>query len=156
MTSSVYSHSQKFMEIALSEAEEAAQREEVPVGAVIVDSQTMQVLAAASNRTEELNDATAHAEMLALREAAKVFGAKRLINCDLYVTLEPCTMCAAAISMARIRRLYYGASDLKSGGIENGVKFFSPPSCHHRPEVYSGMNELRSKNLLKTFFKSKR
>ena len=156
MTSSVYSHSQKFMEIALSEAEEAAQREEVPVGAVIVDSQTMRVLAAAGNRTEEFNDATAHAEMLALREAAKVFGAKRLINCDLYVTLEPCTMCAAAISMARIRRLYYGASDLKSGGIENGVKFFSHPSCHHRPEVYSGMNELRSKNLLKTFFKSKR
>jgi len=156
MNGSVPPQSQKYMEIALAEAAEAALRKEVPVGAVIVDSQSHQVLAAASNRTEEFKDATAHAEMLALREAAKNYGGVRLVNCDLYVTLEPCAMCAAAISMARVRRLYFGASDPKSGGVENGPRFFSQPTCHHRPDVYGGIDELRSRRMLKDFFEMRR
>ena len=144
------------MEIALSEAEEAAQREEVPVGAVIVDSQTMRVLAAAGNRTEEFNDATAHAEMLALREATKVFGAKRLINCDLYVTLEPCPMCCQAISFARLPKLVFGAYDTKGGGVEHGPKIFSHPTSHHHLEILGGIEEQRCGELLTDFFNKKR
>ena len=156
MNGSAPSKTQKYMEIALAEAAEAALRNEVPVGAVIVDTQINRVLAAAGNRTEEFKDATAHAEMLALREAAKIYGGARLINCDLYVTLEPCGMCAAAISMARIRRLYFGASDPKSGGVENGPRFFSQNTCHHRPDVYGGIDELRSRRMLQEFFEVRR
>ncbi len=156
MNGSVPPHAQKYMEIALAEAAEAALREEVPVGAVIVDTQSQEVLAAAGNRTEELRDATAHAEMLVLREAAKVYGGTRLVDCDLYVTLEPCAMCAAAISMARVRRLYFGASDPKSGGVENGPQFFSQPTCHHRPDVYGGIDELRARRMLQDFFEVRR
>ena len=146
----------QFMEMALGEAAEAALREEVPVGAVVVDPQTNQVLAAAGNRTEEMADATAHAEMLVLREAAKAFGGARLFGCDLYVTLEPCPMCAQAISLCRIRRLYYGASDPKSGGVENGPHIFDQPTCHHKPEVYSDIDEVRAARMLSDFFAERR
>lgn len=144
------------MEIALAEAAKAALRGEVPVGAVIVDTQSHEVLGATGNRTEELKDATAHAEMLVLREAAKAYGGTRLVDCDLYVTLEPCAMCAAAISMARIRRLYFGASDPKSGGVENGPRFFTQPTCHHLPDVYGGIDELRARRMLQEFFEVRR
>lgn len=142
------------MELALAEAKAAAAREEVPVGAVIVrDGET---IAAAGNRTRELNDATAHAEMLAIRAAAETLGQERLDDCDLYVTLEPCTMCAAAISFARIRRLYFGALDPKGGAVESGVRFFAQPTCHHAPEVYGGMAERESSELLRAFFRQRR
>lgn len=139
------------MPLALDEARAAATRGEVPVGAVIV-SPAGDVLAVAANRTRELNDPTAHAEMLAIRAACAALGDERLVDCDLYVTLEPCPMCAAAISFARIRRLYYGAADPKGGGVEHGARIFSQPTCHHVPEVYSGLAEAEAGALLKTFF----
>ncbi len=143
------------MALALAEARAAAARGEVPVGAVVV-SPTGEVLAVAGNRTLELRDPTAHAEMLAIRGACAVFGSERLTGCDLYVTLEPCPMCAAAISFARLRRLYYGASDPKGGGIEQGARVFSQPTCHHVPEIYPGIAEAEAAALLKTFFAERR
>ena len=133
-------------------AETAATRGEVPVGAVVVDSTSGDVLARAHNRIEELGDPTAHAEILALREAAQVKKTPRLMDCDLYVTLEPCTMCASAISLARIRRLYFGASDPKGGGVEHGARVFEQRTCHHAPEVYGGIDARRSEELLRQFF----
>lgn len=152
MTQSEYS----FMALALREAEQAAARGEVPVGAVIVDAAGGEILARAGNRSEALNDPTAHAEMLAIRKAAAAAGAPRLDGCDLYVTLEPCAMCAAAISFARIRRLYFGAYDPKGGGVEHGARFFQQPTCHHAPEVYGGLEESRAANLLLKFFQERR
>ena len=143
-----------FMRLALEEAEAAAGRGEVPVGAVVVGGD--RVLGRAGNRVEELGDPLAHAEMLAIRSAAATIGAPRLTECDLYVTLEPCTMCAAAISLARIRRLYFGAYDPKGGGVEHGARFFSQPTCHHRPEVYGGIEERAAGALLRRFFAHKR
>ena len=139
---------------ALEEAEAAAARGEVPVGAVIVD-QAGAVLASAGNRSEELGDPTAHAEMLAIRAAAIGRG-PRLTDCDLYVTLEPCPMCAQAISLARLRRLYYGASDPKGGGVEHGPRIFTQATCHHRPETYGGIDEVRAGELLRDFFRPRR
>ena len=143
------------MALALAEARAAAARGEVPVGAVVV-SPTGEVLAVAGNRTLELRDPTAHAETLAIRGACAAIGSERLIGCDLYVTLEPCPMCAAAISFARLRRLYYGASDPKGGGVEQGPRIFDQKTCHHRPEVYSGIGEAPAAALLKTFFRARR
>lgn len=143
------------MELALAEAEAAAARGEVPVGAVVVDAKGA-VLARAGNRTLELKDPTAHAEMLVIREAAALLGSERLIGCDLYVTLEPCPMCAGAISFARLRRLYFGAPDEKSGGVEHGPRVFSHATCHHAPDVYGGISERRAALLLKDFFALRR
>ncbi|KAG1713619.1 tRNA-specific adenosine deaminase [Nymphon striatum] len=143
------------MEAALTAARDAASRGEVPVGAVIV-SPAGDVIATASNRTRELNDPTAHAEILAIRAACAQLGQERLAGYDLYVTLEPCPMCAAAISNARISRLYYGASDPKSGGVAQGPAVFSHPQCHHAPEVYEGLSAQASEALLKSFFVEKR
>ncbi len=143
-----------FMEIALSEAEAAAARGEVPIGAVVALGDT--IVAQAGNRTRERNDPTAHAEMLAIRDAAASLSAERLASADLYVTLEPCTMCAAAISFARIRRLYFGATDEKGGAVVSGVRFFAAPTCHHVPDVYQGMAETRSAQLLRNFFLERR
>ena len=140
---------------AFTEAEMAAERGEVPVGAVITDK-LGNILAVAGNRTLINHDPTAHAEMLVIREVAAKLGSERLVDCDMYVTLEPCAMCAAAISFARIRRLYYGASDEKMGAVEHGPVFFAQPTCHHKPEIYGGIGELRSQELLKSFFKSRR
>ena len=145
-----------FMALALAEAERAGERGEVPVGAVVVEAGTGALLAAAGNRVEELRDPTAHAEMLALRAAAERQGAPRLTDCDLYVTLEPCPMCAAAISFARVRRLYFGAADPKGGGVEHGPRIFSQPTCHHRPEVYGGIDAERAGDLLTRFFQARR
>jgi tRNA(adenine34) deaminase len=146
---------QSHMLLALSEAEAAGARGEVPIGAVVVGPDGV-LVAAAGNRTRELNDPTAHAELLAIRAACALLGAERLTNCDLYVTLEPCPMCAAAISFARIRRLYYGASDPKGGGVEHGARVFNHPTCHHAPEVYPGIDEARAAAVLRTFFQAKR
>lgn len=143
-----------FMDLAFAQAQAAALRGEVPVGAVIVRNGS--VLAAAGNETRTLRDPTAHAEMLAIREACRALDVERLPDADLYVTLEPCAMCAAAISFARIRRLYFGASDPKGGAVVNGPRFFASPTCHHAPEVYSGIGESRSAALLKSFFREKR
>jgi tRNA(adenine34) deaminase len=143
------------MQRALAEAEAAAARGEVPVGAVLLDAGG-RFLAAAGNRTEELNDPTAHAELLAIRAAATKLGAPRLVDCDLYVTLEPCPMCAQAISFARIRRLYYGAADAKSGGVEHGPRIFTTSSCHHVPEIYGGIGEREASELLRRFFRERR
>ena len=145
---------QSFMDDALAEARGAEAAGEVPVGAVIVRDGA--VIARAGNRTLRDRDPTAHCEMLAIRQAAAGLGAERLTDCDLYVTLEPCAMCAAAISFARIRRLYYGAADPKGGAVDNGVRFFASPTCHHRPEVYGGINESEAAALLKEFFKARR
>jgi len=143
-----------FMALALGEAQAAAARGEVPVGAVIaLDGATV---AAAGNRTRELRDPTAHAEMLAIRHACEVLSQERLTGCDLYVTLEPCTMCAGAISFARLRRLYFGAADEKGGAVTSGVRFFAAPTCHHAPEVYPGMAEVESAAMLKAFFEDRR
>ena len=142
------------MDDALAEARAAQGAEEVPVGAVIVREGA--VIARAGNRTLRDRDPTAHAEMLAIRAAAAAIGSERLTDCDLYVTLEPCAMCAAALSFARIRRLYYGAADPKGGAVDNGVRFFSSPTCHHRPEVYGGMSESEAAALLKDFFRARR
>lgn len=143
------------MTIALNEARAAAERGEVPVGAVIVGPDG-QVVAHAGNRTRELSDPTAHAEVLALRAACKAAGSERLPGHDLYVTLEPCPMCAAAISAARIARLYYGAADPKSGGVAVGARVFSHPQCHHAPEVYDGIAGSEAEALLKSFFSERR
>jgi len=143
-----------FMSIALDEARAAAAAGEVPVGCVIVRGGA--VVARAHNRTLAERDPTAHCEMLAIRAAAAALGSERLTDCDLYVTLEPCAMCAAAISFARIRRLYYGAADPKGGAVENGVRFFASPTCHHRPEVYGGIGEAEAAALLKDFFRGRR
>ena len=143
-----------FMEIAFAEARKAAESGEVPVGCAIV--RDGEVIAQAGNRTLTDRDPTAHAEMIALRRAAERIGSERLVDCDLYVTLEPCAMCAAALSFARIRRLYYGASDPKGGAVESGVRFFASPTCHHRPEVYGGLGESEAAQLLKDFFAAKR
>jgi tRNA(Arg) A34 adenosine deaminase TadA len=143
------------MERALAAARAAAVRGEVPVGAVIVGPDGA-VLAEAGNRTEEDRDPTAHAEMLAIRRAAAALGAPRLVDCDLYVTLEPCPMCAQAISFARIRRLYWGASDSKGGGVEHGPRIFDQPSCHHRPELYPGLADCEAAELLQAFFRDRR
>ena len=140
----------KPMSIALAEARAAAARGEVPIGAAIVADGRL--VARAGNRTIELDDPTAHAEMLVIRAAAGALGSQRLTGLDLYVTLEPCTMCAAAISFARLRRLYYGAADPKGGGVDSGVRFFRQPSCHHAPEVYSGIGESDATTLLTDFF----
>jgi len=140
---------------ALLEAEAAAERGEVPVGAVLAGPDGA-LLAAAGNRTREFSDPTAHAELLAIRQASEKLGSERLIGCDLYVTLEPCAMCAAAISFARIRRLYYGAADPKGGGVEHGARVFNQETCHHRPEIYAGIDEARAAALLKAFFQDKR
>jgi tRNA(Arg) A34 adenosine deaminase TadA len=144
------------MERALAEARLAAERGEVPVGAVVVDGASGAILAAAGNRVEELRDPTAHAEILALREAAARKGAPRLPDCDLYVTLEPCALCAAAISFARVRRLYFGAPDPKGGAVEHGPRFFAQPTCHHAPDVYGGIGESASAALLRDFFRRRR
>ena len=144
------------MAVALAEAEAAAARDEVPVGAVLVDGATGAILAQSGNRVEELHDPTAHAELLVIRAAAAAGKAKRLPGCDLYVTLEPCPMCAQAISFARIRRLYFGAYDPKGGGVEHGPRIFGQPTCHHRPEIHGGIGESRAGELLKAFFRAKR
>jgi cytosine deaminase len=142
------------MEMALEEARAAGERGEVPIGAVVVVEGS--VVAASGNRTRELNDVTAHAEIAAIRMACEKLGQERLAGADLYVTLEPCTMCAAAISFARIRRLYYGAEDPKGGAVDNGVRFYTQPTCHHAPEVYSGFNETESADMLRAFFSERR
>jgi tRNA(Arg) A34 adenosine deaminase TadA len=143
------------MDLAFAEAEAAGLRGEVPIGAVVV-SASGEVLARAGNRTLELRYPTAHAEMLAIREACARLGSERLIDCDLYVTLEPCAMCAAAISFARFRRLYFGAADPKGGAVEHGPRFFAQPTCHHAPEIYGGIGEARAGELLKRFFAARR
>jgi len=142
------------MDEALGEARAASAAGEVPIGCVIVRDGA--IVVRAFNRTLLDRDPTAHAEMLAIRAAAAALGSERLIDCDLYVTLEPCAMCAAAISFARVRRLYYGAADEKGGAVENGVRFYTSPSCHHRPEVYGGIGEAEAAKLLKDFFKERR
>ena len=143
-----------FMALALNEARLAAGRGEVPVGAVLVLEG--RIVSSAGNRTRELHDPTAHAEILAIREASNVLQNERLSEADLYVTLEPCAMCAGAISFARIRRLYYGAEDLKGGAVSNGPRFFAQETCHHAPEVYSGVGENEAAKLLRDFFKERR
>ena len=143
------------MDIALEEARSASERGEVPVGAVVV-APNGEIISRASNRTREKKDPSAHAEMLAIRAACKLLGQERLVNHDLFVTLEPCAMCASLISAARIRRLYYGASDRKSGGVEQGARIFLHPQSHHRPEIYSGIGEDKAVELLKAFFASLR
>jgi tRNA(adenine34) deaminase len=142
------------MAMALEEAHAAAERGEVPIGAAIVVDGT--IVASAGNRTLADDDPTAHAEILAIRAAASALGSQRLTGADLYVTLEPCAMCAAAISFARIRRLYYGAADPKGGAVDSGVRFFNQPTCHHAPEVYGGLRESESGALLKAFFRARR
>ncbi|MGD9478270.1 nucleoside deaminase [Shinella sp. G-2] len=142
------------MEIALAEARAAGARGEVPVGAVLVKDGT--VIAQSGNRTRAENDVTAHAEVAVIREGARKLGQERLTGADLYVTLEPCTLCAAAISFARIRRLYYGAEDPKGGAVDNGVRFFAQPTCHHAPDVYSGLSGTEAADILKDFFTERR
>ena len=145
--------SQSFMDIAIIEARAAAQLGEVPVGCVIV--RDSEIIARAGNRTLGNCDPTAHAELIAIRQAAALTS-ERLSDCDLYVTLEPCAMCAAAMSFARIRRLYYGAADPKGGAVENGVRYFSSATCHHRPEIYGGIGEQEAGDLLRAFFAARR
>jgi cytosine deaminase len=143
-----------FMEAAFEEARAAGARGEVPIGAVVV--RDGEILGRAGNETRALNDVTAHAEVLAIRRAASAVGDERLVDADLYVTLEPCTMCAAAISFARIRRLYYAAQDIKGGAVENGVRFYQQATCHHMPEVYSGIRESEAAELMRSFFQDRR
>ena len=142
------------MDLALKAAENAGKSGEVPIGCVIVLNDRL--VATAGNRTVRDRDPTAHAEILAIRRASEAIGSERLVDCDLYVTLEPCTMCAGAISLARIRRLYYGASDPKGGAVDSGVRFFASPTCHHIPEVYSTVGETEAATLLRDFFKARR
>ena len=143
-----------FMDLALKQAQNAENAGEVPIGCVIVRDGA--VIAQAGNRTLTDRDPTAHAEVLAIREAARLIGSERLTDCDLYVTLEPCTMCAGAISFARIRRLYYGAADAKGGAVDSGVRFFASPTCHHAPEIYPSVGESEAAALLTNFFKARR
>jgi tRNA(Arg) A34 adenosine deaminase TadA len=143
------------MAAAIAEAEKASRAGEVPVGAVVADAGG-RIVAAAGNRIRRDNDPTAHAEMLVIRDAAKALGSERLVDCDLYVTLEPCAMCAQAVSLARIRRLYFGAADPKGGAVEHGPRLFAQPTCHHRPEVYGGIDEARAAALLRGFFADRR
>ncbi len=143
-----------FMENALKQARIAFEKDEVPVGAVIVENG--KIIATSHNQNLILKDPTAHAEILAIRKAAKIKDSARLDGCDLYVTLEPCAMCASAIALARIRRVYYAASDIKFGAVENGVRIFSSISCHHKPEIYSGISGEESKELMQSFFRNKR
>jgi len=143
-----------FMDLALAQARVASAAGEVPVGCVIVRDGI--VITWAGNRTLATHDPTAHCEMVAIRAAAQALGSERLIDCDLYVTLEPCAMCAGALSLARIRRLYYAAPDPKGGAVDNGVRFFASPSCHHRPEVYAGIGEAEASALLRDFFRERR
>jgi tRNA(adenine34) deaminase len=145
---------QSFMDAALAQAHAAGEAGEVPIGAVVVRAGA--VIAQAGNRTLMYRDPTAHAEIIAIRQAARALANERLIDCDLYVTLEPCTMCAAAISLARIRRLYYGAADFKAGAVEHGVQFFSDRTCLHRPEIYGGIGEREAATLLQNFFRARR
>ncbi len=140
---------------AFEEAAAAGVRGEVPVGACVTNRDG-KILASAGNRTRELSDPTAHAEVLAIREAGGLLGSERLADCDLHVTLEPCAMCAAAISFARIRRLYFGVDDEKMGAVENGPRFFASPACHHAPEVYAGMGEKKARDLMTQFFRTRR
>jgi tRNA(Arg) A34 adenosine deaminase TadA len=151
----VASPSKRPMDLALAEAKTAGVAGEVPIGAVVVSADG-EVLASAGNRTLALRDPTAHAEIIAIRQACAKLGSERLTACDLYVTLEPCAMCAAAISFARIRRLYFGAADSKGGAVEHGVRFFASPTCHHAPEVYGGIGEARASELLRKFFAARR
>src|SRR6476619_3644145 len=146
--------SPSFMSVALEEARAAGARGEVPVGCVLV--RDSKVIAAAGNRTLADRDPTAHAEMLAIRAAAQALGSERLTECELHVTLEPCAMCAAAISFARVRRLYYGAPDPKGGAVDSGVRFFASPTCHHRPDVYGGISGAASATMLRGFFEERR
>ena len=146
--------SQSFMQLAIEEARAAEAAGEVPIGCVIVRDNA--VIARAGNRTLRERDPTAHAEMLAIRQAAALLDDERLSGCDLYVTLEPCTMCAAAISFARIQRIYYGAADPKGGAVESGVRFFASPTCHHRPEAYGGIRAQETAALLRDFFAARR
>ncbi len=143
-----------FMDAAFAEALAAGERGEVPIGAVVV--REGEIIGRAGNETRALADVTAHAEILAIRRAAQAVGDERLVDADLYVTLEPCTMCAAAISFGRIRRLYYAARDIKGGAVESGVRFYAQPTCHHAPEVYSGIREVEAAEMLKSFFQTKR
>ena len=143
-----------FMDLALKAAETAGKSGEVPIGCVIVLNN--KAIATAGNRTLTDRDPTAHAEILAIRQATETIGTERLVDCDLYVTLEPCTMCAGAISLARVRRLYYGAVDPKGGAVDSGVRFFAQPTCHHAPEVYSAVGESEAATLLREFFKARR
>jgi tRNA(adenine34) deaminase len=143
-----------FMDLALAEARAAEAAGEVPIGCVVV--RDGEVVARAGNRTIRDRDPTAHAELLAIREAARTVGNERLSDCDLYVTLEPCAMCAAAISFARIRRLYYGAADPKGGAVDSGVRFFASPTCHHRPDIYGAVGEQEAATLLRKFFEARR
>jgi len=142
------------MDLAFAEARAAEARGETPIGAAMVRDGT--IVASAGNRTRELSDATAHAEMLVIREAAARLGSERLVGCDLYVTLEPCAMCAGAISLARLRRLYYAAPDPKGGAVDNGPRFFRQPTCHHAPEVYGGLRESEAAAMLRSFFALRR
>jgi tRNA(Arg) A34 adenosine deaminase TadA len=142
------------MSAAFAEARAAGARGEAPIGAALARDGA--VIASAGNRTRELADPTAHAEMLVIREAATMLGSERLLGCDLYVTLEPCAMCAGAISLARLRRLYYAAPDLKGGSVDHGVRFFGAPTCHHAPEVYGGIRESEAAAMLKAFFAARR
>jgi tRNA(adenine34) deaminase len=144
----------QFMARALQEARAAETRGEVPVGAAIVHQG--RIISAAGNETRQRSDPTAHAEILAIRQASAELGSERLVDCDLYVTLEPCAMCAGAISFARIRRLYFGAADAKGGAVENGVRYFGDPTCHHAPDVYSGMSEREAAQMLLEFFRNRR
>jgi tRNA(adenine34) deaminase len=144
------------MQDALTEAAMGAARGECPIGAVLVDGATGKILARAHNRVEETSDPTAHAEMVVIREASAMLDAKRLAGCDLYVTLEPCAMCAGAIALARLRRVYYGAPDPKGGGVDHGPRIFTQPTCNHRPEVYGGIEESQAAALLKEFFQARR
>lgn len=142
------------MELALEEAEKAQQRDEVPVGAIIVKNG--RIIASAGNETRNSFDPSAHAEIVVIRRACKILNTDRLIDCDLFVTLEPCPMCATAISFARIKRLYYATPDLKGGAVENGINFFHHKSCFHKPEIYPGLNETKAQLIMKNFFKQKR
>ena len=144
------------MDLALEEARLAAQRAEVPVGAVVMERASRRIVARAGNETEARRDPTAHAEILAIRQAAETLGRSRLVGCDLYVTLEPCAMCAGAIALARLDRLYFGAADPKGGAVLHGVRLFDRPTCHHRPDIYDGLGERESAALLRQFFADRR
>jgi len=145
-----------YMKEAIKVAKLGYENNEVPIGAIIVDSNSGEIIASAHNLTETNSDPTAHAEILAIKEACKKLQAPRIHECDIYVTLEPCPMCATAISFARIRRLYFGAYDIKGGGVEQGAKIFNQPTCHHKPEIYGGINESECAKLMTDFFKDKR